>query len=142
MESSITFCCLSPSCIVQAATVEFGLSTDFRHPFQGLCQFGWTLPRVRFASPWAMCRRPLRGGAGISRFFEQWVYSPGHPVLDVSYEWDAQEKTLALTVRQTQDTSAGVPVFRLPIKLGITTSAGKKVESVWLEEQEQTFTFK
>jgi aminopeptidase N len=48
---------------------------------------------------------------------------------------------LAMTVIQTQDTSTGVPVFRLPISVGITTRAGKNVESVWLTEKSQTFKF-
>ena len=74
-------------------------------------------------------------------FFDQWLLSPGHPVLDVSYDWDAQKKSISMTVKQKQDTSTGVPIFHLPIKVGITTSAGKKVESVWLKDAEQTFTF-
>jgi aminopeptidase N len=47
-----------------------------------------------------------------------------------------------MKVKQTQDTSAGVPVFRLPIKVGITTRAGKQVESVWLTKKTHTFKFK
>jgi len=80
-------------------------------------------------------------GEDYSWFFDQWLLSPGHPVLDVSYEWDAQTKKLALTIKQTQDTSAGVPIFRLPIKVGITTSEGKNVESIWLTERSQSFDF-
>ena len=80
-------------------------------------------------------------GEDYSWFFEQWVLSPGHPVLDISYDWSAESGKLGLTINQTQDTSAGVPVFRLPVKVGVTTSAGKKVESIWLSKQSQTFEF-
>jgi len=80
-------------------------------------------------------------GEDYNWFFEQWVMSPGHPVLDVSYDWGADSGILSLSIDQTQDTSAGVPVFRLPIKIGITTSAGKEVESIWLNDQSQTFEF-
>jgi len=80
-------------------------------------------------------------GEDYSWFFDQWLLSPGHPVLDVSYEWDAEKGILALTISQTQDTSVGVPIFRLPIKLGITTSTGKNVENIWLSKQSQTFEF-
>ena len=80
-------------------------------------------------------------GEDYGWFFDQWILSPGHPVLDLSYTWDERHETLAMMVKQTQDTSMGVPVFRLPIKVGITTSAGKKVESVWLTEKLQTFKF-
>ncbi len=80
-------------------------------------------------------------GEDYGWFFDQWILSPGHPVLDVSYTWDEQREMLAMTVIQTQDTSTGVPVFRLPISVGITTRAGKNVESVWLTEKSQTFKF-
>ncbi len=74
-------------------------------------------------------------------FFDQWLLKPGHPELDVSYTWDKQKKSLSLTINQTQDTSTGTPIYRLPIRLGITTMEGKQVESLWLNEPEQTFTF-
>ena len=66
---------------------------------------------------------------------------PGHPVLDISYKWNAETAKLAVAISQTQDTSAGVPVFRLPIKIGITTDTGKKVESTWLTQRSETFEF-
>jgi aminopeptidase N len=40
-----------------------------------------------------------------------------------------------------QDRSLGTPVYRLPLTFGITTRAGKTVESVWLDKEQQTFTF-
>jgi aminopeptidase N len=80
-------------------------------------------------------------GKDYDWFFDQWLLSPGHPVLAVSFAWDANTKKLVLTIRQTQNTNAGVPIFRLPIKIGITTSTGKNIESVWLTEQLQSFEF-
>ena len=80
-------------------------------------------------------------GEDYGWFFEQWVLSPGHPVLDVSYTWDEQSEMLVMTVRQTQDTSTGVPVFDLPFKVGITTRSGKKVESARITEVSHTFRF-
>ena len=81
-------------------------------------------------------------GKDYSWFFDQWIRSPGHPALDVSYTWDKRRELLTMKIEQTQDTSAGVPVFRLPIKVGITTRAGKQVESVWLTKKTHTFKFK
>ena len=80
-------------------------------------------------------------GEDYGWFFDQWLLSPGHPVLDVSYTWDERRKTLVMTVKQTQDTSNRVPVFRLPIRVGITTRTGKKVESVWFTKNTHTFKF-
>jgi aminopeptidase N len=80
-------------------------------------------------------------GEDYSWFFDQWLLRPGHPVLDVSHTWDNKQKVLSMTIRQTQDRKLGTPVYRLPIKLGITTKAGEMVESVWLDKELQTFTF-
>jgi aminopeptidase N len=80
-------------------------------------------------------------GNNYSWFFDQWLLKPGHPVLDVSHSWDSAQKALSVTIHQTQDRKLGTPVYRLPIKLGITTDAGETVESVWLDKERQTFTF-
>ena len=78
-------------------------------------------------------------GEDFSWFFDQWLLKPGHPVLDVSHAWDSQQKVLSVTVKQTQDRTLGTPIYRLPITLGITTKAGKTIESVWFDKDQQTF---
>ncbi len=80
-------------------------------------------------------------GADYSWFFDQWLLRPGHPVLDVSQAWDSQRKLLSVTIKQTQDRELGTPVYRLPIKLGITTKAGETTENIWLDNEQETFTF-
>lgn len=74
-------------------------------------------------------------------FFDQWLLKPGHPSLDVSYDWNADKKLVSMTIKQKQDTGKGIPIYRLPIKVGITTKAGKQVETVWLNKAQHTFTF-
>lgn len=74
-------------------------------------------------------------------FFEQWLLRPGHPVLDVSHQWDERQKTLSISINQVQDHSFGTPIFRLPLKIGITTNTGETIESVWLDKEQQTFAF-
>lgn len=76
-----------------------------------------------------------------SWFFDQWLLRPGHPVLDVSHTWDSDQKVLSVTIKQTQDRKLGTPVFRLPINLGITTKAGETIERMWMDKEQQTFTF-
>ena len=76
-----------------------------------------------------------------SWFFEQWLLRPGHPVLDVSHTWDSKQKVLSITIKQIQDRELGTPVFRLPINLGITTKAGETIERMWMDKEQQTFTF-
>jgi aminopeptidase N len=80
-------------------------------------------------------------GDSYSWFFDQWLMKPGHPVLDVSHSWGSTGKVLSMTIHQTQNRNLGTPVYRLPIKLGITTKSGETVESVWLDKEQQTFTF-
>jgi len=80
-------------------------------------------------------------GEDYGWFFDQWLLRPGHPVLDISHTWDSQQKVLSVAVRQVQDRKLGTPVYRLPVKIGITTEAGKTIESIWLDEEQQTFAF-
>ena len=81
-------------------------------------------------------------GENLDWFFEQWIYKPGHPVFDVSAAWDEPAGKLLLKVRQRQDLSRGIPVFRTPVIIGIRT-AGKKVsEKVWIRKGEETYEFK
>jgi aminopeptidase N len=53
----------------------------------------------------------------------------------------ATTKVFSVTIKQTQGRKLGTPVYRLPIKLGITTKAGETIEGVWLDKEQQTFTF-
>jgi aminopeptidase N len=72
-------------------------------------------------------------------FFEQYIFAPGHPVFDVSYVWDDEEGQGKLTVRQVQDTSKGVPIYKTPVIIGIHTSKGKFSEKFWIENKEEVF---
>lgn len=78
-------------------------------------------------------------GQNLDWFFEQWIFRPGHPVFDVSSRWDESKKRLILNIRQTQDTSKGVPVYKTPVVIGIHTQRGKILERFWLENQEEIF---
>ena len=80
-------------------------------------------------------------GQNMDWFFEQWLFAPGHPVFDVGYVWDEAQGKVKITVSQVQDTSNGVPVFRLPVVFGIHTAEGKESHRVWIEGKEQIFEF-
>jgi aminopeptidase N len=62
-------------------------------------------------------------GSSMDRFFDQWIYGPGHPVFDVRWEWIEESRKVRLRVRQTQ-----TPLFETPVEIGIVTDAGKSVE--------------
>ena len=80
-------------------------------------------------------------GQNLDWFFEQYIFSPGHPVFDVNYVWDEEAGNVKLTVRQVQDTSKGVPIYRIPVIIGIHTAEGKIAEKVWIEKKEEVFEF-
>lgn len=63
-------------------------------------------------------------GMNAQPFFEQWVFKPGHPVLDYTWTYDAAAKQVVVHVRQTQDTADGTPIYRLKPTVGIIV-AGK-----------------
>ena len=70
----------------------------------------------------------LTEASGINQqpFFDQWILKPGHPVLAWSWRWDEAAKSVFVTVRQTQDTSDGTPIYDLPLTVGLITN-GKLV---------------
>lgn len=65
-------------------------------------------------------------GRDLNWFFNQWFLSPGHPELDISYQYDNVKKQERVIILQTQERSNGTPVFRIP--LSIDVYAGGKTE--------------
>ncbi len=78
-------------------------------------------------------------GQNLDWFFEQYIYQPGHPVFDISYTWDKNSQKLLLKVIQTQNASQGIPVYTIPVIIGITTPEKKISEKVWIKHKEQVF---
>ncbi|NOR21313.1 MAG: aminopeptidase [Candidatus Aminicenantes bacterium] len=80
-------------------------------------------------------------GQNLDWFFEQFIFKPGHPFFKISYTWDEQSKKIKLKVVQTQDTSQGIPIYTIPVIIGITTPEKKISEKVWIKHKEQAFEF-
>jgi aminopeptidase N len=80
-------------------------------------------------------------GQNMDWFFEQYVFSPGHPVFEINSRWDAGGGQIRLHVEQVQNRDHGVPIYRTPVQIGIVTPSGKRVETVWLESERDTFVF-
>jgi aminopeptidase N len=80
-------------------------------------------------------------GENLDWFFDQWLMRPGHPVFDVSWSWDEAEKKVRLNVRQIQDFSKNIPVFRTPVLIGIHDGERAVTEKVWIDEKEEVFEF-
>lgn len=58
-------------------------------------------------------------GRSLEQFFDQWVYRPGTPNMDVRVQWDAARKELLIVAEQRQRIDAEHPafVFDLPIEI-------------------------
>jgi aminopeptidase N len=52
-------------------------------------------------------------GKELDWFFEQWLYRPGYPQVEVEHSWDARESKLRVQVRQGQEWGS----FRFPLDL-------------------------
>jgi aminopeptidase N len=76
-------------------------------------------------------------GKDLNWFFNQWYYGAGHPVLNISYSYDAVNKKQAVYLQQSQDGNA----FTLPMAIDIY-SVGKKVRhNVWMRNKADTLYF-
>lgn len=55
-----------------------------------------------------------KSGRSLARFFDQWLHSPGHPVLEGRFRWDAEKKEGSFELKQKQvDAKKGIPCFDL-----------------------------
>jgi aminopeptidase N len=59
----------------------------------------------------------------LGPFFDQWVYKPGHPVIDFSWRWDEKARQVVVTVKQVQDRAGGTPLFDMKAKVGLICGA-------------------
>ena len=75
-------------------------------------------------------------GVDLGWFFHQWIYEPGHPILDVDWNWDEGTGLTTVTVSQTQP--AHWPAFRLPLDVHVVS--GGSVDSTRIEVEERAHT--
>ena len=78
-------------------------------------------------------------GVNLEPFFEQWIFKPGHPVLDTTWTWDEAAKQVLLTVKQTQDTRDGTPLYTLRSAVGLITAGKLTRATIALHQAEQVF---
>lgn len=58
-------------------------------------------------------------GVNVEPFFAQWIFKPGMPMLDFSWTYDDAKKEVVAHVKQTQDTSDGIPVYNTPLSFAL-----------------------
>ncbi len=76
-------------------------------------------------------------GINVQPFCDQWIFKPGHPVLDYAWKWDEAQKQAVLTVKQTQDTKDGTPIYDLNATVGLVSGGQIKREKVRINQAEQ-----
>jgi len=78
-------------------------------------------------------------GQNLDWFFDQYIFKPGHPVFEITYKW--KDKRVFLKVSQVQDFSKNIPIYNMPVYIGIKTQKDKTTHKVWISKKEQTFDF-
>lgn len=78
-------------------------------------------------------------GVNMERFFNQWIYSPGHPVLDYTWSWDNIKRQASVTVHQKQDTKDGTPIYNIDARVAIIKDGVVTLAPVALSKVDETF---
>jgi aminopeptidase N len=76
-------------------------------------------------------------GRNLEWFFDQFVYSAGHPQLKISYRWDERDKSLRITVRQEQGDDSP-ETYDMPLEAIVNNEVGATTVSIPLERRETT----
>ncbi len=82
-------------------------------------------------------------GEDLSWFWNQWYFKAGHPVLDISYKYDAVKKMVQVDLEQKQEASEKIPaVFELPMQVDVYQGKGKPTRhAIRMVNRKQSFTF-
>jgi len=80
-------------------------------------------------------------GEDLNWFFNEYYLSPGHPSVTINYTYSDESNAEFVTIEQTQDTTSGTPVFRLPIDVDVYSGGETKRYRVVMTKARQTFSF-
>jgi aminopeptidase N len=80
-------------------------------------------------------------GQSLDSFFEEWLYSPGHPVLKGTWKYSSLGKKLRIELQQYQENQH---LYHLPIEIGVyySTSSEPEIISISLDEKVEDITVK
>jgi aminopeptidase N len=88
-------------------------------------------------------------GRNLHWFFDQWLYGPGYPELEVSCDWRREQNMLRISVKQVQESDDGARVFRFSVEVEIATAGPEQSPEtdrrasyrIVVEKPEQDFYF-
>ncbi len=69
-------------------------------------------------------------GRSFDRFFDQWLYHGGQPVLDAQYSWDEKSKLAKVSVTQKQAHISDGGLFQMPLTLRFESKKGGRMDQV------------
>jgi aminopeptidase N len=75
------------------------------------------------------------GGGDLSAFFRQWLYQPGWPEYQLSWDWIEKDASAEITIRQMQDTG----LFDMPMDIVLSSGSRKEAHRVRIKDREHTF---
>ena len=80
-------------------------------------------------------------GKDLSWFFKEWLYEPGLPYLDWKWNYNSEEKSLKINIKQTQPYNN---IFKMPIDLAVYSkdNSKPKIETVEIDRNENSFKLK
>ncbi|HEX2573710.1 MAG TPA: M1 family aminopeptidase [Polyangia bacterium] len=80
-------------------------------------------------------------GVNADRFFDQWVFGAGYPVLEVDYSFDEFQHLARVAIKQTHEIKEGTPLFAFPLDLCFVVDGVESHFTVQVEEAQHIFFF-
>jgi len=77
-------------------------------------------------------------GKDLNWYWNQWYFGSGHPIFDITYQYNDTSKKALVLIRQTQHTGK---IFRIPLAIDVYEGGKKTRHSVWLEKETDSFSF-
>lgn len=78
-------------------------------------------------------------GINLEKFFDQWLFTGGHPEFKVGWRWDAEQKLGLLQITQQQQIDTLTPIFDLPIDILFDLGSTEQRIRLRVDQAEQTF---
>lgn len=79
-------------------------------------------------------------GEDLNWFFNQWFLNQGHPELEISYSYDANNKSSSVKIEQKQDLDKN-PLYKLPIDVDVYVNGKVERKRIVLDSVTQIFKF-
>ncbi|MCB0402886.1 MAG: M1 family peptidase [Flavobacteriales bacterium] len=79
-------------------------------------------------------------GEDLNWFFNQWFYDKGHPILEITYDYNDSLKQAVVAVSQMQDYRE-FPIYKLPVKIDVYVDGKVETHEVVIDQLDQEFTF-